>query len=40
MGYFCGKYVMFDLKKYRGILSWNRTYGFKNDKEFGEILPK
>ena len=40
MSYFCRKYVMFDLKKYRGILSWNMTYGFKNDKEFGEILPK
>ena len=31
MGYFCQKYVMFELKKYRRIVSWKMTYGFKND---------
>ena len=31
MGYFCRKYVMFELKKYRGVVSWKMTYGFKND---------
>ena len=35
MGYFCRKYVMFELKKYRQVVSWNGTYGFKNGvKEF------
>ena len=29
--YFCRKYVMFELKKYRGFVSWKMTYGFKND---------
>ena len=23
MDYFCGKYVMFELKKYKGVVSWN-----------------
>ena len=32
MGYFCRKYVMFELKIYRGVVSWKMTYGFKNDK--------
>ena len=31
MGYFCRKYVMFKLTKYRGVASWKITYGFKND---------
>ena len=31
MGYFCRKYVMFELKKYRGTLSWKMTYSLKND---------
>ena len=31
MGYFCRKYVMFELKKYRGVVSWKMTYGFKNE---------
>ena len=32
MGYlFCRKYVMFELKRYRGVVSWKMTYGFKND---------
>ena len=31
MGYLCRKYVMFELKKYREILSRKITYGFKND---------
>ena len=31
MGYFCRKCVMFDLKKYKGLVSWKMTYGFKND---------
>ena len=30
MGYFCRKYVMFKLKKYKGVESWKITYGFKN----------
>ena len=40
MGYFCRKYVMFELKKYRGVLSCKMTSGFKNDKEFGEFSHK
>ena len=32
LGYFSQKYVMSELKKYRGIVSWKMTYGFKNDK--------
>ena len=31
MGYFCRKYVMFELKRYRGVVLWKMTYGFKND---------
>ena len=31
MGYFWRKYVMFELKKYRGFVSWKMTYAFKND---------
>ena len=31
MGYFCTKYVMFELKRYRGVLLCKMTYGFKND---------
>ena len=31
MGNFCRKYVMFKLKKYRGVVSLKMTYGFKND---------
>ena len=30
MGYFGRKYVMFELKKCRGTVSWKMTYGFKN----------
>ena len=30
MSYFCRKYAMFELKKYRGVLSWKMTYGFKS----------
>ena len=37
MGYFCRKYVMFELKKCRGGVSSKITNGFKNDKEFGEF---
>ena len=29
--YFCRKYVMFGLKRYRGVVLWKMTYGFKND---------
>ena len=29
--YFCRKYVMFELKKYKGIVSGKMTFGFKND---------
>ena len=31
MSYFCRKYVIFELKKYRRVVSWKMTYGFKND---------
>ena len=31
LGYFCRKYVMFELKRYREVVSWKMTYGFKND---------
>ena len=31
MDYFCRKYVMFELKRYRGVVLWKMTYGFKND---------
>ena len=31
MGYFCRKYVMSELKKYTGVVSWKISYGFKND---------
>ena len=31
MGYFCRKYVMFELKKCRGDVSSKITNGFKND---------
>ena len=31
MDYICQKYVIFELKKCRGIVSWKMTYGFKND---------
>ena len=30
MGYFYRKYVMFELKNYRGFVMWNMIYGFKN----------
>ena len=30
MGCFWRKYVMFELKEYRGFVSWKVTYGFKN----------
>ena len=30
VGCFCRKYVMCGLKSYRGVVSWKRTYGFKN----------
>ena len=29
--YFFRKYAMFELKKYRGVVSRKVTYGFKND---------
>ena len=31
ISYFCRKYVMFELKRYRGVVLWKMTYGFKND---------
>ena len=31
MGYFYRKYVMFELKRYRGFVLWKMTYGFKTD---------
>ena len=31
IGYFCQKYVMFELKKYGRVVPWKVTYGFKND---------
>ena len=31
MAYFCKEYVMFELKRYKGIVLWKMTYGFKND---------
>ena len=31
IGYFCRNYVMFELKIYREVLSWNMSYGFKTD---------
>ena len=31
MGYFCRKYVMLELKRYRGVLLWKMTCAFKND---------
>ena len=31
MGYFCRKYAMFKLKKYRGVVSWKMSFGFKYD---------
>ena len=42
MGYFCEKYVMFELKKYRGAVSWKISYDFQNDifMEFGEFSHK
>ena len=30
MGYVCRKYVMFELKRCRGVVSWKMTYVFKN----------
>ena len=30
MGYFCRRYVVFELKKYRRVVSWKTTYDFKN----------
>ena len=33
---FCRKNVMLELNKYRGVVSWKITYGYKNDKEFGD----
>ena len=32
IGYFCRKYAMFELKKYRRVVPWKMTYGLKNDK--------
>ena len=29
--YFCRKYVMFELNKYRGVVLRKMIYGFKND---------
>ena len=31
MGYFCRKYVIFELKRYRGVTLWKTIYGFIND---------
>ena len=31
MGYYCRKYVMFEQKRYRRVVSSKMTYGFKND---------
>ena len=31
MGYFCKKYLLFELKRYRGVVLWKMTDGFKND---------
>ena len=31
MGYFCQKYVTFELKQNRRVVSWKMIYGFKND---------
>ena len=31
MGYFGRQYVMFELQRYRGVMSWKMTYSFKND---------
>ena len=31
MQYFCRIYVMFELKRYREVVSWKMIYGFKND---------
>ena len=31
IGYFCQKYVMLELKKCRGVVSWKITYGLKNN---------
>ena len=31
IGYFCRKYLMFELKKYRGAVSRKMAYGFKHD---------
>ena len=38
-GVFCTKYVMFELKKYRGVMAWEMTYGCQNDifKGFGKF---
>ena len=38
--YFCRKYVMLELKKYRGVVTWKMTYGFKNDKGIWWIFIK
>ena len=32
MGFFCGKYAAFELKRYRRAVLWKITYGFKNGK--------
>ena len=31
LDYFCRKYVIFELKKYRGVVSWKMTLGFIKD---------
>ena len=31
IGYFCRKKIQFELKRYRGVVSWKMTYSFKND---------
>ena len=31
LSYFHRKYVMFELKRYRGVVSWKMAYDFRND---------
>ena len=38
MGYFCRRCEMFELKKYRGFVSWKITYSFKSDISNGWIF--
>ena len=37
VGYFCRKYVIFELKKYKVVVPWKVTYGLKWHKKFGEF---